>query len=254
MALDDFPVEWILRIIGERTAPNNVVQHTDKSANVVHFAGWINYYERADELTFYNDEYDDYVAPKPPPKPRRRPATESTAEFDARMRVWEAELSPTPHIQKPGNSMRAIYYVEKILPLYCTAYTSLVARSDSLRASVPIQQRYNWFLMEDNDPSHGTRNPNSLPAVYKHDRGIRTLSHPANSPDLNPIESMWNIIKSRVKQRLNTINSITELKAALQHEWKQIQQEIVQERIDEMPHRCRQVFQYPSVRVRTTLW
>ena len=38
------------------------------------------------------------------------------------------------------------------------------------------------------------------------------------------------------------------------NEWKQIRQEIVQERIDEMPYRCGQVFRHPSVRVKTTRW
>ena len=202
MALDDYPADWILRVEGQRSAPENVVNHPDRGANVVHFAAWINYYTKAEELIFYNDEYDDYVAPKPPPKPRRRPTTDSPGDYEARVREWEAAKAREPVIVKPGNSMRAIHYVENILPKYCTAYDSLVARSDELRADVPVEQRYRWYLLEDNDPSHGTRNTNSLPAIYKQDRGVEILSHPANSPDLTPIEGIWTIIKERVKQQL----------------------------------------------------
>lgn len=254
MALNDFPAEWILRIYGERSAPYNVVNHADRSANVVHFAAWINYYTKADELIFYNDEYDDHEPVKPPPKPRRRPTTDQPGDYETRMREWEAAKAREPVVTKPGNSMRASYYVEKILPSYCVAYSSLVAQSDDLRAYLPQEERYNWYLVEDNDPSHGTRNSDSLPAVYRRDRGVVILNHPANSPDLNPIEGIWNIIKERVKQQLHQINTIAELKAALQHELKQIRQEMVQERIDEMPYRCRQVFRYPSVRVKTDRW
>lgn len=108
--------------------------------------------------------------------------------------------------------------------------------------------------MEDNDPSYSTRNPNSLPAVYRHERGVKGLQHPANSHDLNPIESIWNIIKEHVKQRLYEINTIRDLKAALQYEWKQVRQETVQERMDEMPYRCEQVHRHPRVHVKTDLW
>jgi hypothetical protein len=254
MAFDDFPAEWILRVIGQRVAPSNVVTHDNKTANVVHFAAWINYYTKADELLFYNDEYDDHEPVKPPPKPRRRPTTDRPGDYEARIREWEAAKAREPIVIKPGNSMRASYYVEKILPVYCAAYKALVAQFDVLRAEVPVQQRYNWLLMEDNDPSHGNRNCDSLPAVYRRERGVEVLSHPANSPDLNPIEGIWNVIKERVKQQLININSINELKAALQREWKQIQQEMVQERINEMPYRCRQVFQHPGVRCKTAHW
>ncbi|KAF2630657.1 hypothetical protein BU25DRAFT_437893 [Macroventuria anomochaeta] len=224
MLLNNFPVEWMLRIIGECSAPQTVVQH---------FAAWVNYYNRADELTFYNDEYDDHVAPQYPPKPQRRPTTETPDDYKARIGQWEVEKAQEAHITKPGNAMRASYYVEKILPSYREAYSLLVACSDLLRADVPIQQRH---------------------TVYKHGRGVVTLPHPANSPDLNPIEGIWNIIKERVKQQLITINSIAELKAALQHEWKQIRQEMVQERVNEISYRCRQVFQHPNVWVKIDLW
>ena len=254
MALNDFPADWILRVVGQRSAPDNVVNHPNRGTNVVHFAAWVNYYTKADELTFYNDEYDDHVPPKPPPKPRRRPTTDKPGEYETRVREWEAAKAREPQIIKPGNSMRASYYVEKILPLYCSAYDSLVAQSDELRADVPVEQRYNWYLLEDNDPSHGTRNRDSLPAVYRRDRGVASIQHPANSPDLNPIEGIWNIIKERVRQQLYNINSIAELKAALQREWKDIQQEMVQRRVLEMQHRCRQVYKHPKVRVKTELW
>ncbi|KAF2819655.1 hypothetical protein CC86DRAFT_362637 [Ophiobolus disseminans] len=46
--------------------------------------------------------------------------------------------------------------------------------------------------------------------------------HPAKSPDLNLIEGIWNIIKERVRCKLHNINTIDELKAALQQEWKAV--------------------------------
>lgn len=36
MALDNFPDDWILRVIGERFWPENIVEKIDQTANVVH--------------------------------------------------------------------------------------------------------------------------------------------------------------------------------------------------------------------------
>lgn len=254
MSLDDFPDEWILRVIGQREEPENVIVRPPKTANVVHFAAWINYYTMASELTFYNDEYDDVGPVKPEPKPRRRPATETDAQYQARLTEWEARKPREPIILKPGNSMRASYYVDNILPLYCDAYNALKARSDELRADILPQDRYNWYLQEDNDPSHGTKNPESLPARYKRRRGVEVYKHPANSPDLNPIEAIWNIIKERVKQYLDDLNSIADLKSALQREWGAVRQDMVVDQIIELPYRLSQVAQSPAVRVKSTEW
>lgn len=221
-ALDDFPDEWILRVLGQRNSLNNIVEQRDRGPNSVHFAAWINYYTKAEELTFYNDEYDDVEPIKPPPRPRRRPATETEAQYEERLARWEAEKARQPAVIKPGNSMRASYYTDKILPVYAAAYHQLQARSNELRGQLHCNDRYNWYLIEDNDPSHGTRNPRSLPALYRRRKGVERLMHPANSPDLNPIEGIWNIIKERVRRELHNINTIDELKAALQREWKAV--------------------------------
>lgn len=254
VSLHDLPVDWILRVLGERAAPNNIVNHPARSAEIVCFAGWVNYYAKADELIFYNDEYDDYEPPNPLPKPRRHPTTDQPGDYDARVREWEANKAQKTHVANHGSFTKAACYIDKVLPLYCTAYSSLVAKSGVLRAGVPLQQRYIWYLMEDDDASYSTRDPNSLPAMYRHERGVKGLPQPANSPDLNPIESIWSIIKERVKQRLNDINCLCDLKVALQYEWKQIRQEMVQERIHEMPYRCEQVYRHPRAHVKTDPW
>jgi hypothetical protein len=69
MSLDDFPSNWIWRVIGTRKDPKNTFQHQLKTANVVHFAAWVNYYKSAGELTFYDNKYNDYMARKAPLKP-----------------------------------------------------------------------------------------------------------------------------------------------------------------------------------------
>ncbi|KAB2099619.1 hypothetical protein AG0111_0g12050 [Alternaria gaisen] len=81
MALDD----WILRVI-------------------VHFAAWVNYYTKAEKLTFYNDEYDDVEPVEPPPNPRQRPKTEMSKQYDDRVRQWEAEKAKIPVVTNPATA------------------------------------------------------------------------------------------------------------------------------------------------------
>lgn len=180
---------------------------------------------------------DDVEVTKPPPKPRPRPTTETDDQYQARGAGWEAQKARNPIISRPGNCMTAEYYTKNILPIYRDAYHSLVSRSDILRAHLHPDCQYNWYLVEDNDPSHGTKNPISMPSRYRGNHGIKTLRHPANSPDFNPSESLWELIKERVKRYIKNINTIKDLKDALQSEWRNITQDNIQRRIKEMPKR-----------------
>ena len=68
-------------------------------------------------------------------------------------------------------------------------------------------------MQENRDPSHGIRKK-GLAAQYKADHNIINLKHPAQSPDLNPIKAIWNIIKQRLRRKV--FDSENDIKVALQ--------------------------------------
>ncbi|KAG1926784.1 hypothetical protein F2P79_024675 [Pimephales promelas] len=69
--------------------------------------------------------------------------------------------------------------------------------------------------------------------------GITVLNWPANSPDLNPIENLWDIVKRKLRDaRPNTLN---ELKAAIEASWASITPQQCHRLISSMPHRTEAV-------------
>ena len=91
------------------------------------------------------------------------------------------------------------YYTETLLPVYLKVIQE--AQAAGRRA----------ILQEDNDPSHGTKGTgDNLARRFKQEHNIELLKHSAQSPDLNPSEGVWNILKPRVRKR--QWNSIPELK------------------------------------------
>ena len=89
------------------------------------------------------------------------------------------------------------YYTRHQLPDYC----------DSVNRLRIIYGR--GILQEDRDSSHGIirskedreANIENIATQLKNDNWIETLIHPAQSPDLNPIKAIWNLLEERVHQR-----------------------------------------------------
>ena len=54
-----------------------------------------------------------------------------------------------------------------------------------------------WILQEDNDPKHLSH----LCTSWKAKNGITTFDWPSQSPDENPIENVWNVVKRKLARR-----------------------------------------------------
>ena len=232
--------EGVLRELGHRYDDENVVQRPPRMGVKFHVAGWVNWYGKASKLEFYNDEEDYVEQPPMPPKPRRRPTTESEAEYMQRVQEWEAKKPHQVEVKVKGNAMTQKYYVDRLLPVYCQAVKDQAKRMPG-----------EWYLQEDGDPSHGMQKE-GLASSYKKKHGIKNLMHPAQSPDLNPIEACWNIIKQRLQRRL--FHSEEDVKAAIQDEWDKITIKEIQDRIKDMPGRCTRVKNNGGKPIKTAKW
>ncbi|GFW19506.1 transposable element Tcb2 transposase [Trichonephila clavipes] len=75
-----------------------------------------------------------------------------------------------------------------------------------------------FIFMDDNVPCHRT----VLIDDFLETENIQSMSWPANSPDLNPIEHVWNMLGRQISALSHPPSSVTELKRALQEAWNRL--------------------------------
>ena len=76
---------------------------------------------------------------------------------------------------------------------------------------------------------------------YLKDANTNVLDWPANSPDLNPIEHVWLLLKRQVGREKHNIRNTADLRAAVVKAWNNFPLESVQRLIDSMPRRLEAV-------------
>ncbi|GFT57944.1 transposable element Tcb1 transposase [Trichonephila clavipes] len=65
------------------------------------------------------------------------------------------------------------------------------------------------------------------------------MDWPAYSPDLNPIEYVWDVLDRRIAAHQPPPTSLSELRRALLDEWCNIPQDQIDNSILSMPKRCK---------------
>ena len=71
-------------------------------------------------------------------------------------------------------------------------------------------------FQDDNDPKHTSK---TTTALLKRLR-VKVMDWPSMSPDLNPIEHLWGILKRKVEVR--KVSNIRQLRDVVMEEWKSI--------------------------------
>ena len=100
----------------------------------------------------------------------------------------------------------------------------------------------NVLVMEDGAPYHqgcASKRRKELMDVGWEGWGPGTW--PSNSPDLNPLENLWHIVRSRVKKRRPSPLTKAALGRALQEEWERLDVQEVNNLCDSMPQRLQAV-------------
>ncbi len=67
------------------------------------------------------------------------------------------------------------------------------------------------------------------------------MQWPSQSPDLNPIEHLWNHVKRKLGEYEEPASSVQELWDRFQEEWDRIEPSVCQNLIESMPRRIEAV-------------
>lgn len=92
----------------------------------------------------------------------------------------------------------------------------------------------NFIFMDDNAPCHRA----VLVDDFLETENIQRMSWPANSPDLNPIEHVWDMLGRQIAALSHPPSSVTELKRTLQEAWNHLSPQLIHHLIASMVNRC----------------
>ncbi|UYV77583.1 hypothetical protein LAZ67_15001629 [Cordylochernes scorpioides] len=98
-----------------------------------------------------------------------------------------------------------------------------------------LEMGENVLLMYDNARPHRAGVVNT----FLQNHAIARMNWPARSPDLNPIEHVWDNLRRRISSLQPPPRNTHELETALTQEWALIPQELINFLIISMGHRCR---------------
>lgn len=177
----------------------------------------------SDEATFNVTGSADSRVYRPPNSDPHDPRyTQKTVKHPASLMVWGCftyygvgDLVILPKNEK----MNQYNYLELLLD-------HLPSSFDNTKAEV---------FMQDGAPCHTAKSVQK----WLCDSDVKYFKDwPGNSPDLNPIENLWSIIKSKLRNA--DTSSLPKLEAAIRHVWDNFKPELLQNLADSVPKRLEQ--------------
>ncbi len=153
---------------------------------------------------------------------------------DGRQRVWRrvgerfADVNVVDRVAHGGGGVMVWAGIDGIL-------NAQRYRDEILRPIVvPFIHDHHLMLQHDNAWPHVAR----ICTQFLEAENISVLAWPAYSPDMSPIEHVWDALDRRIRQRVPVPANIQQLRTAIEEEWTNIPQATINNLINSMWRRC----------------
>lgn len=100
--------------------------------------------------------------------------------------------------------------------------------NDVMLPYVEEEMPLRWTLVQDNDPKHTSRSTKQ----WLSEHSISTMDWPPQSPDLNPIENLWDIADRQIDRE--NVRNKHQLFEQVQHAWQQVPMDTIHNLIESM--------------------
>ena len=147
----------------------------------------------------------------------------ATVKHDIKLNVWGCfSTHGVGKIVRITGNMDAQQYVK-------------ILKGNLLQSAGKLFNGENFIFQQDNDPKHTS----TLAQDWLASKGIDTMMWPPYSPDLNPIENLWSIVKSKIdRSKCHDEESLWE---EVQYAWYNIPIDILESLVSSMGRRCQAV-------------
>ncbi len=128
--------------------------------------------------------------------------------------------------------------------LNATAYLSIVA--DHVHPFMTtVHPSSDGYFQQDNAPCHKAQIISDW--FLEHDNEFSLLKWPPQSPDLNPIEHLWNVVEREICIMDMQPTNLQQLRDAIMSIWTNISEECFQYLVESMPRRIKAVLKAKGV-------
>ncbi len=157
--------------------------------------------------------------------------------FQTLLIYWDFHTQPSQGFTENGLKKRKYPVRGSCVDQNATAYLSIVA--DHVHPFMTTVYHLLMYFQQDNAPCHKAQIISDW--FLEHDNEFTLLKWSPQSPDLNPIEHLWDVVEREIYIMDEQPTNLQQLRDAIMSIWTKISEECFQHLVESIPRRIKAV-------------